>query len=445
MKKATLKLIISVVFVVVAASLAVVASFAWMTLSAEPEVGGIEIRIGGGTTIMIAPDVVVRNSDGSISHYPGSFSQNMSFLGNESYSYLHNLAPLTPVSTADGEHWILPAYYSADDPEVKQGTAVVGQLKGYAELPVDTTLAYANIAKDQQGEGRTGSYVYVDFWVVSPGEDYQLRVSAGDGQGETGSFLISRMEAVSDGNGGYSLIAGDETASASARIGFLVNSDWSPYRDTQLYLGSPAYDERYSHLRGTYQESGEPLENFSAANNTFTVYEPNGDLHADGSGNYLITNPLGVSGGSIYPQDISQRLTVQLTNRWKQENGECMLQQEFAAAMVEKSDFVRPEDAMEYLYGHRLQGVIAPYVDKGLFVSNTQALYAEANEKGVVDSGSVALHTADTATESVVITTLEKNVPQRIRLFIWLEGQDADCVNHEAFSGFILSLELAGS
>ena len=49
------------------------------------------------------------------------------------------------------------------------------------------------------------------------------------------------------------------------------------------------------------------------------------------------------------------------------------------------------------------------------------------------------------ATEDVYIIRLERNVPQRIRMFIWLEGQDADCVNEVNTAGFVLSLELAGS
>ena len=50
-----------------------------------------------------------------------------------------------------------------------------------------------------------------------------------------------------------------------------------------------------------------------------------------------------------------------------------------------------------------------------------------------------------TATDDVYITTLQKDVPQRIRMFIWLEGQDADCANHALSSTFAVNIELAGS
>ena len=49
------------------------------------------------------------------------------------------------------------------------------------------------------------------------------------------------------------------------------------------------------------------------------------------------------------------------------------------------------------------------------------------------------------ATDDVYIVRLEKNVPQRIRMFVWMEGQDADCVNSAEASSFAFRIELAGS
>jgi hypothetical protein len=56
------------------------------------------------------------------------------------------------------------------------------------------------------------------------------------------------------------------------------------------------------------------------------------------------------------------------------------------------------------------------------------------------------LETLDTAgaTDDVSIIQLTKHIPQRIRMFIWLEGQDVDCVNAAAASSFAVNLELAG-
>ena len=92
-----------------------------------------------------------------------------------------------------------------------------------------------------------------------------------------------------------------------------------------------------------------------------------------------------------------------------------------------------------------IQNVIYPYVDRGYFIKRTESLYAAANEKGYVFEENPALENVSGATDDVVIATLEKNVPQRIRMFIWIEGQDEDCINYGEISGFIVNLELAGS
>ena len=49
------------------------------------------------------------------------------------------------------------------------------------------------------------------------------------------------------------------------------------------------------------------------------------------------------------------------------------------------------------------------------------------------------------AADDVVIAELQRNVPQRIRMFVWVEGQDVDCASVIAASGLMLRLELAGS
>ena len=46
--------------------------------------------------------------------------------------------------------------------------------------------------------------------------------------------------------------------------------------------------------------------------------------------------------------------------------------------------------------------------------------------------------------EDISIVKLEKNFPQRIRMFVGLEGQDADCVNSAADAGISINIEFAG-
>ena len=84
------------------------------------------------------------------------------------------------------------------------------------------------------------------------------------------------------------------------------------------------------------------------------------------------------------------------------------------------------------------------YITKGSFFKNTADLYDAAID-GVVNEEHTEILAQAGATEDITITTLEKNVPQRIRMFIWLEGQDVDCVNSAAASGLAVNVELVGS
>ena len=94
-----------------------------------------------------------------------------------------------------------------------------------------------------------------------------------------------------------------------------------------------------------------------------------------------------------------------------------------------------------------MQGQVGGFVNSAEFFSNTALLYSLA-VSGSVGSDRISQFTTSAgATDDVYITTLERNTPQRIRMFIWLEGQDPDCTNNEsvAASDFSVELELAGA
>ena len=84
------------------------------------------------------------------------------------------------------------------------------------------------------------------------------------------------------------------------------------------------------------------------------------------------------------------------------------------------------------------------YVNKGEFIKNTESLY-EYVQSGIIDAATFGTLEGAGATDDIAIVELEKNVPQRIRMFIWLEGEDVDCVNGAAACNFALSIEFAGS
>ena len=100
------------------------------------------------------------------------------------------------------------------------------------------------------------------------------------------------------------------------------------------------------------------------------------------------------------------------------------------------------EQLANKFFNDYLQWQASPYVTNGQFFKNTADIYTY---NGSITPEQLAQLDMQGATEDVYIIRLEKGVPQRIRMFIWLEGQDVDCVNAVSTSSVLLNLELAGS
>ena len=429
---------------VLAVSVVAASSYAWMVLSSSPAVTGIQVAIGGGNTVLIAPDIQEVAADGSVYHYPGHFSDKMNFSSHDSYDYLQRLGNLNPVSTVNGVDWILPAYYSGNDELVQQGVIPSGTIKDITEFVVDSELSFANLSAQKADSIEKGHYVYLDFWVVSPANDYKLRVSTGINELNGGSFVIDLLQPEVNALG-YTLKTPEGSAASAVRIGFLANDLIVVDNTMAQYQQSRYFDNRFSHLKGLYQEPNSGTAYLDA--NRFTIYEPNGDYHptnSDIDGFYVETKPLGLLNGEIVEKRTSeetQMLTVQRKNSWKVPQGSTVseIEQRFQTALYSGNwDGLSAEEMAEQFYGKNLQGQIAPYVQKGSFVQSAGNLYARLN------SGNASLSGENKgATDDVCIIELERNVPQRIRMFIWLEGQDVDCIEQICSSSFAVNIELA--
>lgn len=446
MKRIYAKLILITVTLLMSVSVVAMSSYAWFVLSGNPVATGIQVAIGGGNTILVAPDIT-QVVDGTTYHYPGRFSDKMNFANHDSYDYLQDLAGLNPVSTADGVNWFLPTYYDIDDDEVQEGKVFSGSLREVEDFKLDNLLEYGNLTRDDAEKVEEGSYIYLDFWVVAPAADYTLRLSAPTAPGDNsgGSFLVDLLRPVSSSDAtGYTLVYPENTAAAAARVGFLAN----PTRvtdDTMVhYRNSVYFDERYTSLQGFLYEPGTSGEE---ENNRFTIYEPNADSHPEGTapdGSYVQTRPVALLNGIPTAASIPDRVTVQKTSLWSTAAGgsDTAIEQRFQAALTGKDlSGMEQQEIMNAFYGTYLQGQISPYVNKGAFIKKTSDLYqfgrsATAEEVASLDTQG--------ATEDVYIIKLERNVPQRIRMFIWLEGQDVDCVDNVRASGFAVNIELAG-
>lgn len=437
MKKIYFKLIALSLMLVVSVSMVAAVSYAWVVMSTSPEVSGLQVTIGGGNTILVAADLT-RVIDGVTYHYPDQFDDKLHFGQHESYAFLQEVQSLMPVSTADGIHWFLPEYYDGTDASVRDGKIAAGQIKDIWEFTMEADLSHANLTDADEDALIEGNYVYLDFWVVSPGTNCTLRVSVPTVEGDNsgGSFLLEQMQPEKSGDG-YRLGQEESHASAMLRVGFLANNNVVLDDSMLHYLSSPGYDEDYRSLRGFYSEPG--FYQNGSSDDRFTIYEPNADFHPDlegMNGLYLQTNPVGLVNDRPVEVDVRDRVTAQKKSSWiTLESGRTMLEQIFQSAIIGKES-QDSEQLRDYFYNTYLQGQVEHFVDKGAFVKKSAYLY-DGLDMGIV--------TAAGATDDVFIVELERNIPQRIRMFVWLEGQDADCTNVTEASTLMLNLEFAGS
>ena len=427
-KRAYIKIACTAAALLCAMAMIVMSSYAWLTASTSPVAEGIQVAVGGGSTILLAPDLV--NNEGV--HYPGAFGATLrldDLLDADAHS------GLTPVSTADGLNWYLPVYYTEDDPEVRAGTAKAGDLKPYDQFLCDETLTHANLSADDESAAE-GSYLYADFWVVSPGSRYELRVSTSNDASGAGSYVVDLPQVV-ETEDGFAMQTPEYPASESLRVGFLVNQNAAA--DSAAAYAANGGDQRYTTLMGGYQEKGKPTSPLYSYN-TFHIYEPNGSSHsAQRETDYIATYPLGRNDASVTGIPVGGRLSVQMASQWEKNKVNDL----FTASVQQAGDTATAADVQARLYKN-LAGR-SDYVNKGQFIQNTDKLYANLEEDHTVSWVTLGNMDKAGANESNSIVTLERNVPQRIRMFIWLEAQDADCVSGASVSGFAMRIELAGS
>lgn len=436
MNKILLRLIAAGVSLALSAAVVVVSTFAWFTLSSTPEVTGIQMTIADNT-IMVAADLS-ETVDGVTYHYPGVFSDTLNFSQHESYDYLNSLGGMSPVSTADGIHWFVRESEGSDVYEVALAD---GEAAKFAQ---DLTLSHANLTSEQPELLSQGSYVYLDFWVVSPAVDYTLRVSTSEEDG--GSFLIDLPHAQTDTAGSFALAETSGIASAIARIGFLVNNQQVQDESIRYYWSSENYQDDYTTLRGVYAEPGSAPA--SDASYRFSIYEPNGDYHPEKeelAGSYLATKPIGWDdNGQVAAVSVSDRTAIQRYSAWKAapaNENQRWIDLIFDAFLTTWDASNQDTEAMTAAFYNNFAGQIGPYVSKGEFVPKGTEL-GDTVSAEILDELDGEGYNG--AAEDVFIVKLERNVPQRIRMFIWLEGQDIDCTNQKTATNFALSLELAG-
>lgn len=460
-KNHILKLTALALMVIMSLTVAVTSTYAWLTMSSSPVLEGLRVTVGGDNTIKVAADISAKTEDGTTVHYPAAFTEHLNLSLYSQYEYLGKLAGLSPVSTADGANWFLPTYYKSSDLEVQNGNAAAGTIRPVQDFERDTALQHANLT--ELADSRAGHYAYFDLWVMSPSGDCDLRVATGtDLDDDSGSYVIALPDLSKGADGSFALNENASSVAASARVGFLVNTTpLSGESGTTALLSAISENSNtggsYNSLRGVYAEKGSSTQNFHGSE-SFVIYEPNADCHPGSAsdGSYIATYPVGADeNGKGKEQPVITNLTVQKQSTWKTDgNGKSLLAGQLEAALFqfkiqldqEKMNALTAEQAAELFYAKYLQGQYSFLVQKGHFFPQSRALFTQLDPTTRTIERTV-LNTYETAgaTEDAVIVRLERNVPQRIRVFIWLEGQDADCTGATENLRFAVNLQLAGA
>lgn len=460
-KNHILKLTALALMVIMSLTVAVTSTYAWLTMSSSPVLEGLRVTVGGDNTIKVAADISAKAEDGTTVHYPAAFTEHLNLSLYSQYEYLGKLAGLSPVSTADGVNWFLPTYYKSSDLEVQNGNAAAGTIRPVQDFERDTALQHANLT--ELADSRAGHYAYFDLWVMSPSGDCDLRVATGtDPDDDSGSYVIALPDLSKGADGSFALNENASSVAASARVGFLVNTTpLSGESGTTALLSAISENSNtggsYNSLRGVYAEKGSSTQNFHGSE-SFVIYEPNADCHpgSTSDGGYIATYPVGADeNGKGKEQSVFTNLTVQKQSTWKTDGtGKSLLAGQLEAALFqfktqlseEKMNALTAEQAAELFYAKYLQGQYSFLVQKGHFFPNSAALSTgiDPNTRSIAGAELGTYKTAG-ATEDAVIVRLERNVPQRIRVFIWLEGQDADCTGAAENLRFAVNLQLAGA
>lgn len=438
--KISTRLFSAIMLMLISLSMMSFVSYAWFTLSTAPEISGIKVAISGDNTIMIAPNIELTLGDGTVANYPGYFQKTADLDPVEN-------TLLSPVSTVDGINWFIPNGKEAD--------VVSGNLNLNEYFTHETDYASAN--------SQDGGYAYLDFWVVSPLSGTVLRICSGDTQDveqpAAGSYVVQLPESVKNftNTTGYNLDDSYQNLAASVRVGFLIDEERvTSDAVMSVYVDSALYNASYKSIRGVYDSDSET---------SFMIYEPNALVHPnDGvsnvltsrgvetfvceDGEYWATYPIGMTENGPSFMTVQDRLIVQGKTAWKSYDDVLMLEDLYQAyltnALRNGTDHSLDDFYANYLQENYLQYVA--YDRSSLFYENSWDVLNYGDTR-VTDTETLTLldSSRTNAVQDSYLVLLEKNVPQRIRMFVWIEGQDVDCSSSAAGQSIAIRLELSGS
>ena len=400
------------------------ASFAWMTLSTNPEIRGLQFTINADRALLVSLDGVDYKQEVDMSPKFKAFAN-----------------VLRPVSTYDGEHWYV-CDYDERTGDVKQDT--IRYLANGEGCNVEIEKKENETDAEYAERIKNSFYVYTDIYLKTEDESCKVYLSSPNGnetaeekqKGHYGTYVMSY---VNQEKSAIKLITGG--AETCARVGMMFNP--TPTDDDSGILTQPIVSNVTAN---------------GVANKLFYIYEPNADKrseldktdteyktdqyiigsfrskdeavyeHSDGL--YYQTYPVKyVAENGDKTWEIARfplnRLIVQETSKWK----------------------TKDQIPLEDITSLTKEGLNSNLIGKiGQFATNTGQLYPSDPTKTLAyEKVNMSGTTVDKESVSPYpLCTLTKDKPVKVRLFFWIEGQDIDCWNDVAGTSFMVNLEFSG-
>jgi len=448
-------------------------TLAWYTMSTNPEITGMSLYVGGPETLRLARHQA--GVDPSLLDYHETLNLSDLF---KSY------ANLIPVSTADLLNWYLPTY----DKD--------GGLKDPSEFILDDTLAYANIGQyeldngeiqyehegkyyteaalyetfstaidsdaiissamlkpktislvDQIVKHQTGYYVYADMWMTTDNQhgsvvrlsfpNYGVEKATEEKEmgGAFGTYVLPLLELYKDEYNQTAARSKSNNSENSVRLGFLIYGDAEDSSAiTDWYIYEPNADR---HARWSRKPKGESAYVAGFNKTEDTVIE---------DGMYAKTMPIAkVQTGTKIVEGVETPIYA---------NQPAVLSSAHHIIQMACGWDTGTKTLEALSYGKRLNSTNLDFF--GFFVPSNILATKTSGATAITDTipsqvsrYSTTVGGDDWETEyyptklTDALFNIEYGQYVKIRMFVWVEGQDVDCWNDIASGCFQINLEFS--